>query len=217
VNRVHLCRGGLASSTILAATLVACGGSRGANNPDGGSSDATASPPGDSAATDTAQGSDGTQDADIDADSGGSAPDKDAEAGAIIGDSGDSGGASLDAGDAAATSACEGGAAFPPDASLPPVHICSFRDGGAAFPFFTKCCAATEDCTIGVYQNSCCGDTFALGLNRSQVTAFGQTVADWSCAACGCAGTGLHTEDGKPGVTDAGVRCDHGWCMSYAN
>jgi hypothetical protein len=54
------------------------------------------------------------------------------------------------------------------------------------------------------------------GLKASQTTAFDGKVSQWSCAACGCAGSGLHTEDGHQAVTDAGVRCDNGFCETFA-
>jgi hypothetical protein len=216
VNRAKLCLGSIACTTILAAAFLACGGSSGTDIPDGGGPDATANPSGDAASADTAPSHDATQDGSVDADAGApgdSGSDTHADSGAVISDSGSP---STDASDAATAFACDGSALRPPDASVPPVHLCNFPDGGTEFPLFAKCCASTDDCALGVYQNSCCGDTFALGLNKSQVAAFQQAVANWSCAPCGCAGSGLHTEDGKLGVSDAGVKCDNGWCMSYA-
>jgi hypothetical protein len=110
---------------------------------------------------------------------------------------------------------CAGRPSVPPDAGVPPPHICSFADGGTSFPLFDKCCTTSTDCALGVYEFSCCGDTFALGFNASQAGAFQAAVAQWSCAACGCASGGLHTEDGKSAV-DAGVACTGGYCMTFS-
>jgi hypothetical protein len=88
-------------------------------------------------------------------------------------------------------------------------------DGGSDFPLFDKCCTTNADCAFGVYMFSCCGDTFALGYNASQGGAFQAAAAQWTCAACGCASGGLHTEDGKIGV-DAGVTCSGGYCMTFS-
>jgi hypothetical protein len=216
VNRARLCLGSIVCTTVLAAGFLACGGSGGTDVPDGGGPDATANAPGDAASADTASSHDATQEASVATDAGvpgDTGSDRQADSGAVIGDS-DS--PSPDATDATTAIACDGSALRPADASVPPVHICNFPDGGAEFPLFAKCCASTDDCALGVYQNSCCGDTFAVGLNKSQLAAFQQAVSNWSCAPCGCAGSGLHTEDGKLGVSDAGVKCDNGWCMSHA-
>jgi hypothetical protein len=90
------------------------------------------------------------------------------------------------------------------------------NDGGDVFPRFDKCCVTTSDCASGVYMYSCCGDTLAVGINKSQTGAFDAAVAKWACAACGCAGSGLHTEDGHQAVAEAGVRCDNGFCETFA-
>jgi hypothetical protein len=212
--------------------LCACGSS-GADNADGGGSgDATASPSGDATGAD-GQGDldqssprDGTMDASADSaapsegDSGrDSAVDAGTDASRDVGvDSARD--AATDSSDAAAEAttpvACEGGAPLPIDAGQPAVHLCSYPDGGANFPLFDKCCVSNVDCTIGLWEFSCCGDRLAVGFNTSQTSAFQAALAGWSCAACGCAGQGLHTEDGVAGVTDAGVKCENRWCVTYA-
>lgn len=111
---------------------------------------------------------------------------------------------------------CDGRTPIPPDAGVPRPEGCSFRDDAAAFPMFDKCCATSDDCAVGVYEFLCCGDTFAMGFNKSQVGAFQATVAQWNCEGCGCPNGGQLTEDGVKGRADAGVRCDDGWCMTYA-
>lgn len=208
----------LAYLVVLARGLVACG-STSADNADAGGGDATADTGGgvdQSAGRDTGidsgidsgaiangdSGHDGPVDTGIDAGSGGN------------GDSGDD--AIADSGDAATVFGCEGGPSLPPDAGLPPVHLCSYGDGSANFPLFDKCCGSSTDCAFGFYEYSCCGDRLALGYNKSQGSAFQAALAGWTCAACGCAGQGLHTEDGEGGVAEAGVKCENGWCVTYA-
>jgi hypothetical protein len=212
--------------------LCACGSS-GADNADGGGSgDATANPSGDAADTD-GQGNldqssprDGTMDAGSDSaalaegDSGrDSAVDTGIDASRDV-DADSPRDTATDSGDAAAEAAtpvaCEGGAPLPTEAGQPAVHLCSYPDGSANFPLFDKCCVSDVDCTIGLWEFSCCGDRLAVGFNTSQTSAFQAALAGWSCAACGCAGQGLHTEDGVAGVADAGVKCDNGWCVTYA-
>jgi hypothetical protein len=207
---------GLACVAALPFALHACGSS-GLDNGDAGA-DATANPPSNDATADAGGSGDSGQNVGTDASDAG-ARDAGGDAGRDETDDGanDSGhDTAVDFGDAATAFGCEGGSPLPPDAGLPPAHICSFADGSADFPLFDKCCASSDDCAIGVYEFSCCGDTLALGLNKSQTQPFQAAVSQWMCAACGCAGRGMHTEDGEGGVADAGVRCDRGWCMTYA-
>lgn len=177
----------LASFTVMGAGLAACGGSGGAAPTSDGGGDVTV---GDSGGT-----TDSASEAFADGSSSESGP---------------------EAGEDGAAPGCDGSASLPPDAGVPPPHICKFPDGGTDFPLFDKCCVTTEDCALGIYMYSCCGDTFAMGFNKSQQSAFQAVAAQWQCAACGCASGGQLTEDGKKGGGDAGVKCDNGWCMTYA-
>jgi hypothetical protein len=198
--------------------LVACGSSGSAT---GGNSDATAEGSGDDGSggadagggTDTGSGEDGGVSHD--------AADDAAAPGDGSVDARRDGGAGIDAssegGNDSGGFSCNGASALPADAALPPVHICSFAaDGGNVFPLFDKCCVTDNDCAFGVYMYSCCGDTLALGFNKSQTAAFDAKVAQWTCAACGCAGSGLHTEDGQQAVAEAGVHCKGGFCETFA-
>jgi hypothetical protein len=225
MNSTRTSLAGLTSIPVLACALLACG-SNGVDNADAGGEDATSNTSDHDATADGGGIGDSGQSKGLDAGEGG-APDTSVDA--SHGDAGDSGfdasqadandsglDAGVESGDAAGALGCDGGAPLPPDAGLPPVHICSFADGSADFPLFDKCCVSSDDCAIGVYEFSCCGDTLALGFNKSQSSAFQAIVPQWTCAACGCAGRGMHTEDGEGGVVDAGVTCDRGWCMTYA-
>jgi hypothetical protein len=197
--------------------LVACG--TGSENATGGNPDATAEGSGDDgsgaetgAGAETGSGMDTGSGAD-----GGSSQDASDSAVGAPADASPDSGAGAEGGKDSGVFACDGGPALPSDAALPPVHICSFgADGGNVFPLFDKCCVTNSDCAFGIYMYSCCGDTLALGFNKSQTAAFDAKVARWTCAACGCAGSGLHTEDGQQAVGDAGVRCDNGFCETFA-
>jgi hypothetical protein len=198
--------------------LEACG-SGSPQSATGGNPDATATGSGD-------DGSSGADTGSTDAGNGGDGgvPEDAADGGVALGDASPDarrdGGAGIDAdgGRDSGVFSCNGGPALPADAAFPPVHICSFAaDGGKVFPLFDKCCVTSNDCAFGVYMYSCCGDTLALGFNDSQTAAFDAKVAQWTCAACGCAGSGLHTEDGQQAVAEAGVRCDNGFCETFAH
>ena len=200
--------------------LLACG-SGSSEGATGGNPDATAEGSGDdgSRGADTGGGTDARNGGDggvsEDAADGGVAP------GDASPDARRDGGAGIDAspdgGSDSGVFSCNGGPALPADAALPPVHVCSFAaDGGKVFPLFDKCCVTSNDCAFGVYMYSCCGDTLALGFNKSQTATFDAKVGQWTCAACGCAGSGLHTEDGQQAVAEAGVRCDNGFCETFA-
>jgi hypothetical protein len=199
--------------------LVACG-SGNSESTTGGNPDATAEGSGDdgSSRADTGGGTDARNSVD------GGVSEAAADAAIAPGDASldaqRDGGVGIDAspegGSDSGVLSCNGGPALPADAALPPVHICSFAaDGGNIFPLFDKCCVTSNDCAFGVYMYSCCGETLALGFNKSQTAAFDAKVAQWTCAACGCAGSGLHTEDGQLAV-EAGVRCDNGFCETFA-
>ncbi len=80
------------------------------------------------------------------------------------------------------------GADLPPYASEPGALGCGMTsDGGLVplFPLFAKCCAVDADCAFGIYQFSCCGDTFALGYNRAETAAF---QPPWPTGTAGAAG-----------------------------
>lgn len=195
--------------------LVACGsgGSENSGNPDAtaeGSGDDGSSGAETGGGTDAGNGGDGGESenaADGGVAPGDASPDARRDGG---------GGIDADGGSDSGVFSCNGGPALPADAALPPVHICSFAaDGGNIFPLFDKCCVTSNDCAFGVYMYSCCGETLALGFNKSQTAAFDAKVAQWTCAPCGCAGSGLHTEDGQLAV-EAGVRCDNGFCETFA-
>jgi hypothetical protein len=196
--------------------LVACGSSENATggNPDataeGSADDGTSADTG--AGVETGSGTDTGSGAD-----GGLSQDAADGAAGPPGNASPDAGAGAEGGRDSGVFACDGGPALPADAALPPVHICSFgADGGKVFPLFDKCCVTASDCAFGIYMYSCCGDTLALGFNKSQAGAFDAKVAQWTCAACGCAGSGLHTEDGQQAVAEAGVRCDNGFCETFA-
>jgi hypothetical protein len=201
---------GVVSVCAAGSFLAACGSSESGT---GGNLDATAETSSDdSSGADTGAGVE--TGSGIDA---GVSPDAADSAVGAPGDASPDAGPGAEGGTDSGVFACDGGPALPADAALPPVHICSFQaDGGHVFPLFDKCCVTGSDCALGVYMYSCCGDTLALGFNKSQTAAFDDKVGQWACAACGCAGSGLHTEDGQQAVTDAGVRCDNGFCETFA-
>jgi hypothetical protein len=125
--------------------------------------------------------------------------------------------AEIEAGMDAGTTGCGQRPPLPPDASPARTLGCSFSDGGTQFPLLDKCCLTNDDCTLGLYENVCCGNRFALGFNKSQAPAFHAALAQWTCAQCACPGApGPYVEEGEGGALDAGVRCDNGWCMTYA-
>jgi hypothetical protein len=111
---------------------------------------------------------------------------------------------------------CGGGPTLPVDAGLPAPAGCGFKDAGNDFPLFAKCCATAADCSIGVYEIVCCGQTMAVGINNAESGAFAAALADWQCAGCACALGGERSEDGK--VSPSGtvtVSCDNGWCTTH--
>jgi hypothetical protein len=109
---------------------------------------------------------------------------------------------------------CNGRPPIPPGLMQPAPMACGYRDSGANFPLFNKCCAAVTDCVMATYQFRCCGDTYTFGLNKADFAAVDQARVGWECAACGCASGGNHTEDGLTASFPT-VACDNGYCMTH--
>jgi hypothetical protein len=109
---------------------------------------------------------------------------------------------------------CNGRPPLPPGASLPPPLGCGYKDSGANFPLFEKCCAVLNDCRMATYQFRCCGDTYSVGFNKAESDAFERARVGWACAECDCASGGNHTEDGLTADVPM-VACDNGYCMTH--
>jgi len=149
-----------------------------------------------------------------------------------IGD--DGGGAPIDSGiperggETSAPCEADCGSTTVPDAGActstvpaPASNGCATLDGGP-FPSLSNCCSTDADCTIGVYQTTCCGRS-AVGINGSAGAEFARIgwygLNDWSCG-CFCDQSGVVTQDGVDvGLTthDLIATCDQGVCKSHVN
>jgi hypothetical protein len=60
-------------------------------------------------------------------------------------------------------------------------------------------CGSDGDCVIGIHQTDCCGDTAAIGMNRTERTKF--DTAEPACSAsyprCGCPQGPTRTDSGE--------------------
>ena len=86
---------------------------------------------------------------------------------------------------------------------------------------FDKSCGGDADCSFGIHQTSCCGDTHAVGYNKSQTKAFSdnEAICLRTYPGCGCASRGLETDEGRPESgfltpTAVKVNCVGGSCKT---
>ncbi len=65
---------------------------------------------------------------------------------------------------------------------------------------FDKTCKVDGDCTIGLRETSCCGDTYAMGIVKSEASAFAanEAICRRTYPGCGCASRGIETDEGRP-------------------
>jgi hypothetical protein len=101
--------------------------------------------------------------------------------------------AKADARDASAGADARDGAPFP---------ACAFVDT------LDRHCAVDGDCAVGIHQTDCCGNTFAVGLNRAERTKF--DASESTCAAsypgCGCPQGPTRTDSGETAFDSMTIR-----------
>jgi len=70
--------------------------------------------------------------------------------------------------------------------------------GGGTFPTFDRSCGTDADCTFGIHQTDCCGNTVAIGMSIGQELRFdgAETACRSMYPACGCPAGPTRTEDG---------------------
>jgi hypothetical protein len=69
-------------------------------------------------------------------------------------------------------------------------------------------CTMYSDCTFGVHQTDCCGNTAAVGLNHAERVRF--DTLEPMCAAsypgCGCPAGPTHTDSGETALEASMIR-----------
>jgi hypothetical protein len=110
------------------------------------------------------------------------------------------------------------GDASPSDATVADGSV-QCRQQPSVFPTLDTSCTTTSDCALVFHQTDCCGALQALGIQRSQSSAF--AAAEATCTSmypgCGCFsnqitdGTGNTTHDGQSALF---VECRAGACAA---
>lgn len=90
--------------------------------------------------------------------------------------------------------------------------------GGGSFPSFSRACAVSDDCFVGLHTINCCGTQRALGLAKFEQTAFetAETVCDAMYPPCGCAQGPTMTDTGESSLGETiSVDCRAGECTTF--
>jgi hypothetical protein len=98
--------------------------------------------------------------------------------------------------------------------------MCS--ESSRTLPTFDKSCTSPEDCAIGYHMAGCCGEVYAMGMNKDEYNRFSNAEAHCrykAPALCDCVPMETATEDGNVPVGQENtikLECRMQKCMAVA-